>query len=204
MKHECSQMLRSYEIQTIIGQQAYKLYCLWLEKQRRKPPAIEGFTSSAYYSSFIKFAQWTRDTSIPDPTKYVELMISEKLSPSLWKRNEAYQIYLEYVDRRSNPYEQVGTSIETIISMSGGLEIEHGEVFKRFSVGEIIELIQQRRLSPWLLFCSRSFKSWSESLHESEHRDLMKSINIHYWSEKLEKSPELVREIREIAEQLGI
>ena len=204
MAHECTQMHRSREIQTIIGQQAYGLYKFWLEKQRRKPPAVEGFVHSAYYSSFIKFSQWSRETSIPDPLKYVELMVNNKVAPALWRRNEAYQMYLEYVDKRSDPYEQVNNSVDTILALSEGLEIPPKDVFDRFKSGEIIELIHQRRLSPWLLFCSSSFKDWMNRLHEGEKKDLLKIIGIDYWAQKLEKSQDVVKNVREIAKALGI
>lgn len=204
IKHECTSMLRSREIQTALGQQAYGLYKVWLEKQRRKPPPPEGFIASTYYSSMIKFAQWTRETGIPDPEKYVELMINNKISPALWRRGEAYQIFLEYSDRKSDPYEQMNNTIETILTLAEGLEIKPSEVFGKFTSGEITELIQQKRLSPWLLFCSKSFKEWTSHLHESDRRALMKNIGIDYWSTKLEKAPEVVKNGKLIAEELGI
>jgi hypothetical protein len=204
MKHECTAMVRSREIQTVIGQQAYGLYKIWLEKQRRKPPAAEGFIASSYYSSFYKFAEWCRETGIPDPQRYVELMLTNKIAPTLWRRNDAYQIFLEYSDKKSDPYEQVNIAIDTILALSEGLEVKPSEVFSKFTSGEITELIQQRRLSPWLLFCSKSFKDWIGTLHESERAALMKNIGITYWSEKLERSPEVVKNVREIALALGI
>jgi len=197
-------MLRSREIQTQIGQMAFGMYKLWLEKQRRKPPGVEGFLSSAYYSSFIKFAQWCRETGIPDPDKYIELMVQQKIAPALWRRSEAYQIFLEYSDKKSDPYEQINNTIETILTLAEGLEIPPCEVFSKFTSSEISELIQQRRLSPWLLFCSKSFKAWIEKLHEGDRISLMKSIGIDYWSMKLEKSPDVVKNGKLIAQELGI
>lgn len=204
MKHECTQMVRSREIQTIIGQSAYGMYKHWLEKQRRKPPPVEGFLTSSYYTSFIKFAEWCKETSIPDPQKYIELMVSEKISPALWRRNDAYQIYLEYVDKRSDPYEQVGVSVDTLLSISELMEVPPGEIFKSYTAGDILMLIQQRKLSPWLLFCSKKFKEWIGSLHEVDRSELMRSIGIEYWATKLEKAPEVVKQVKVIAEEMGI
>jgi hypothetical protein len=197
-------MLRSREIQTVVGQTAYGMYKIWLERQRRKPPAIEGFLTSAYYSSFIKFATFCRDTRIPDPNKYIELMVQTKIAPALWRRSEAYQIYLEYIDKKSSPYEQVGVSVDTIMWISENLEIKPKDVFSKYLPGDIMMLIHQRKLSPWLLFCSKSFKEWIGKLHESERHELMRNIGIDYWSGKLEKSPEVVKNVKMIAEELGI
>ena len=204
MKHNCTPMFRSREIQTIVGQQAYKMYCLWLEKQRRKAPPPEIFMTSSYYSSFINFANWTRETGIPDSPRYIELMIEAKISPALWRRTEAYQIFLEYIDKRSDPIDQVIKSCETIVMIAEGLEIEPNQIFSRFTSGEISDLIYQRQLSPWLLFCSKSFKNWIEKLHPVERIDLMKNIGVNFWANKLEKSPEIVKQVKSMAEELGL
>lgn len=204
MKHECSQMIRAKEIQTVDGQRAYSLYKLWLEKQKRKAPPIETFCSSSYYTSFLKFAAWTRETGIPSPDKYVEMMVKEKISPALWRRSEAYQIYLEYNDKLSSPIDQATITIETILTIAEGLECHPGQIFERFKVGEILELVQQRRLSPWLLFCSKSFKGWVSTLDQHDRQLLMKGIGVDYWAMKLERAPEDVKNLRELAESLGI
>jgi hypothetical protein len=204
MKHECTQMVRGREIQTPVGQAAYGLYKVWMEKQRRAAPPVETFLASAYYTSFMKFAGWVRETGVPEPHKYVELMVGAKIAPALWRRDEAYQIYLEHFDKRTDPIAQATTTIETILALAEGLECQPGEVFSNFQAGEILELIQQRRLSPWLLLCSRSFKAWYQNLHESDRAALMKHIGIDYWANKMESKPEVVEELKGIAEALGI
>lgn len=204
MKHECTQMLRGKEIQTVIGQSAYGLYKVWMEKQRRAAPPIETFLSSAYFTSFMKFSAWVRDTGVAEATKYVELMVAAKIAPALWRRNEAYQIYLEHFDKRTDPISQATTTIETILALADGLECQPGEVFSKFQVGDILELIQQRRLSPWLLFCSRSFKNWYQGLHDADRTALMKSIGIDYWANKMESKPKVVEELKGIAESIGL
>ena len=204
MKHECPQMKRASEIQTLDGQRAYVFYKHWLEKQKRKAPAVETFITSAYSTSFIKFSIWANETGIPDPSKYIDLMVEKKIAPALWRRGEAYSIFLEYIDKRSDPYDQATTTVETILSLAEGMGVEPGEVFMKFKSGEILELIQQRRLSPWLLFCSRSFKEWVNTLHEIDRTVLMKGLGIEYWAVKLEKQPAIVKNLKEIAIELGI
>jgi len=197
-------MERAKEIQTIEGRQAYELYKVWLEKQKRGAPPIETFCSSSYYTAFLKFAIWVRETGIPKPDKYVEMMIKEKISPTLWRRSEAYAIYLEYHDKLSSPLDQAAITIDIIQSLAEGLECHPSAVFSSFKVGEILELIQQRRLSPWLLFCSRSFKGWVSTLDTQDRKYLMNGIGVDYWAMKLESAPEVVKNLRELAESLGI
>ena len=131
-------------------------------------------------------------------------MANAKIAPALWRRNEAYQLYLEHFDKKTDPITQATTTIETILTLAEGLECKPNEVFSKFQVGDILELIQQRRLSPWLLFCSLSFKQWYQGLHDVDRAALMKHIGIDYWATKMESKPHVVIELREIATSIGI
>lgn len=204
MKHTCTQMIRAQEIQTIQGRQAYELYKIWLEKQKRKPPSIEVFCTSSYYTSFYKFAHWVRQTGIAKPEKYVELMVQGKIAPAIWRRSEAYQIYLEWNDKLSSPIDQSEITIDTITTLSEGLQCPPAEVFRHFKAGEILELVHQRRLSPWLLFCSKSFKKWVSELDPVDRQLLMRGIGIDYWTVKFERHPDTIKDLRTLAESLGI
>ena len=131
-------------------------------------------------------------------------MIEAKISPALWKRNEAYQIFLEYFDKRSTPLEQAELTIETLIHFSEGLEVPIKEVFKLLSVGEMLDLIHQRRFSLWLLFCSTEFKSWVNSLDPSDKDLFMKSVSINFWAVKFERNQEMVEKLKKLALDLEI
>jgi hypothetical protein len=204
MAHECKEMLRSREVQTMIGQRAYILYKHWLEKQRRKPPPIETFVTSTYYTAFIKFATFCRDTSIADPELYVELMVKKGISPSLWMKDEPYGMYLEHMDKHADPYDQAERTLNCLATVAEKLEIPIGNVFAELRYGEMLELINQRQLSPWILFCSPKFKEWVAKLDEHERAHLMKSIGIVYWQMVLEKNPQVVQDMKTLVADVGI
>lgn len=204
MKHECTQLLRSREIKSVSAVRAYGFYGIWLAKQKRTNPPIESFMTSAYYSSFLKFEQWSKETNIPKPEKYIELMVTNQISPALWRRSEAYLLFLEWTDKVSDPMHQVTITIETMISLSDEYAVEMSKVFDNFSCGDMIEAIHQRQLSPWFLFCSKSFKLWSSKLHESERSILFKNIGLDYWKKRLEDSVDIVNDIKKIVESLGV
>lgn len=204
MRHKCTQMIRAEEVLTIEGRQAYELYKLWLEQQNRKAPSIETFCTSSYYTSFYKFTIWLRQTGIPKPDKYVELMVKQKIAPAIWRRSEAYAIYLEWHDKLSSPIDQAAITVDTITALAEGLQCPTSDVFRHFQIGEILELVQQRRMSPWLLFCSKRFKEWVNTLDMGDRQLLMKGIGVDFWANKLERSPNTVKDLRELAESLGI
>jgi hypothetical protein len=180
------------------------MYKLWLEKQRRKPPPVETFITSTYYTGFISFAKFCQETSIADPDAYVDLMVKKGISPSLWLRDDAYAMYLEFMDKHADPYVQAERTLKCVSSIAEKLDIPVNKVFAELRYTEMMELINQRQLSPWILFCSKSFKEWSAKLMEQERVALMKAIGIGYWQVVFERQPTIVADMKLMVQALGL
>lgn len=204
MKHECKQMLRSREVQTVIGQQSYALYKLWLEKQRRKAPPPETFATSTFYTAFYKFAEFTRQTGVQHPDTYVELMVKEGISPILWRTDEAYRIYIEHVDKKLDPYLQVEETVKTLSDLANEQKVPLGQVFDRLRFGEVLSMVSKKHLSPWLLFCSGKFREWMSKLDKGEQELFLMTVGYTYWRRALDDNPAIVTDMKAIATDLGL
>lgn len=204
MAHECKEMLRSREIQTMQGQQAYQLYKLWLEKQRRKAPGIEVFITSTFYTSFYKFAGHARTLGINDPELFVAIMVTREISPALWVRDECYQEYVEHLDKKSDPYRQAENTLNEMIKLSEKLDCPIGQVFDKLKHGELMAMLNQHKLSPWVLFCSTKFKHRLTTFDADERALVMKTIGVSYWAHALEQKPEIVRDLRVLVSEVGL
>lgn len=204
MKHECTQMVRSREVQGVIGQQAYALYKLWLEKQRRKPPPPETFVTSTYYTAFYRFAEFTRTTGVQRPDLYVDLMVKEGLSPSLWRSDDAYRIYIEHIDRKMDPYDQLQETLKVIDDLAHQKSCAVSSVFEHMRFGEVLSLVSKKHLTPWFLFCSNAFRTWMSKLDQGERELLLMTIGHTYWREALDRRPDVVEDMKRVANDLGL
>jgi hypothetical protein len=204
MRHECTQMVRSKEILTPIGQQAYALYRAWLEKGKKKAPPIETFTTSTFYTSFMKFTNFIRQTSVSYPELYVELMLKQGISPALWTRDECYLIYVEHIQKNLDPYKQAEDTLLLLAERAEDNKIDICDVFKTMRYGEVLELVNKKKLSPWILFCSPKFKEWTAKLEPKEREYLMRGIGVVYWSNALQKRTDVVQAMKMIVDDLGL
>lgn len=204
MSHECKEMLRSREIQTMQGQQAYQLYKLWLDKQKRKAPAIEVFITSTFYTSFFKFANHAKELGVNDPELFVTLMVARGISPALWTRDECYQEYVEHLDKKSDPYRQAENTLNELLNLAEKLDCPIEQVFVKLKYGEIMMLLNQHKLSPWVLFCSSKFKDKLGTLDEGDRANLMRTLGITYWAHALEQKPEVVKDMRLLVSGVGL
>lgn len=205
MRHSCREKERSLELSTPIGQAAYMFYCDWMKAFKRKPPSIDTFGTSRYYTTFVEFAKYVKRLNIGDPAKYVELMCARDLSPMLWRRDQCYSAYLEWMDKKQDPLEQVKVSIETLMDLMEREDIEHfADIFSHLGSRQIAELIKLRKLSPWFLFCSRKFSDFLKSIPKDESTELSSIINPAYWTTKLQDNRELVKDIMQINKEMGL
>ena len=205
MKHHCREKARSEELATPIGVAAYSFYCEWMKAYKRKPPTIDTFGTSRYYSAFIEFAKHVKKLNIHDPLKFLEIMCSKDVSPTMWRRDQCYSMYLEWMDKKQDPLEQVKTSIETLMDIAERDEVKNfSDIFIHLGVRHLAELIRLRKLSPWFLFCSKKFGEYLKAISREESLELSAIINPAYWTTKLQENKMVVKEIMEINKEMGL
>lgn len=204
MKHTCKEKQRSEELATPIGMAAYMFYCDWMKAYKRKPPSRDTFGTSRYYTTFIEFAKHVKKLNLANPGKFVEIMCNKDISPTLWRRDQCYSMYLEWMDKKQDPLDQVQSSIETLLDISENENIQLSDIFVFLGVKQLSELIRLRKLSPWFLFCSKKFSEYLKSLSREESHELSAIINPSYWSSKLQDNKTLVKDIISITQGMGL
>jgi hypothetical protein len=111
---------------------------------------------------------------------------------------------LEWLDRASDPLDLANTSINTLFSIAEAANTDITKVFTVIHHREIMQLIRQRKLTPWLLLCSKKFKEFLLSLGDIERDELMNLIGYPYWAGKFEANPKVVEHMKKFTEALGI
>lgn len=202
LKHKCKQMIRADEIKTVTGQVAYSHYGKWMKLNRRKTPNIEVFTTSRFYTAFIKFVEYAKRVSIVDVDVFIQLMVERDLSPTLWTNDRVYVLYLEYLDRRIGPIRHATNTINTFFKIADAAGCSVSDIFDAIHPGEVTQLIRQRRLSPWLLLHSKRFML-AFSKYSPEQRSVIEDlIRPVFWKLRFQKHPETVTIMKRYIEEL--
>lgn len=205
LNHRCKQMKIEDYMQTVDGQASYMYYCDWLKIQGRMPPRrVEAFTTSKFYTSFVKFTEWSKKIKLPDPNRYMKLMCEKNAPPSIWTSTDMYLMYMDYLDNKVGPIDQAKRSIDTLIKISNGANIEISDIFQRMPINDVILLLQTRRISPWLLLCSSKFKSIYRTMTTDQHIIFENLINPSRWAEFMKKHQSEIIEIKQMLGQYGL
>lgn len=197
LKHRCKQMIREEEFKTPIGQAAWLYYQKWMKEHHRQVPKSASFLHSKFYSSFHRFAQFVKRVSMPDVDAFIKLMVTRDIHPSIWNTDDAYALYLEYLDRRGDPTKHAEITINTLFDIADAAQCQVGDVFDVLTPPEVIQLLRERRLSPWILLNSKKFMQFYVSRVSAEERIMMESIiRPTYWAEKFKKHPEMLKNMK--------
>jgi hypothetical protein len=204
-QHKCKQMKRVEEMQSPEGQAALNYYQLWMRAMKRQPPPATSFLTSKYFRTFINFTQFAKRVDLPRPDKFIWLMVQKGFTPTMWMNDDVYSIYIEFLDVTASPIEQTKLSIQTILSYCDKHEMDVSQVFVEMPIHEIIHLIHTRKLSPWLLLFSKTFKQALVSRANHEQQIIIENlIRPDYWIPQFEKNPEEVAKVKRLVAEMGI
>jgi hypothetical protein len=189
---------------TPIGQAAFEFYREWMRMKKYSQPSAAAFMESKFYRSFLNFAQLVQDANISKPERYMALMIEADILPILWCRDQCYSVYLDYMDKVSDPIEQVQDSINYLLDICEKEGYSLSNVFEKLGAQQVLSLVRQRRLTPWLLFCSPTFGSLLKTLDKHQLAAFNTVVNANYWQERFTEEKKVLDDIRHIVKELGL
>lgn len=205
IKHKCKAMLRDENLRTPIGQAAWQFYQDWMRIQRKRVLNEKTFLKSNYYESFNRFAEHVKKLNLPNPQSFMKLMVDKDFPPTMWTRDETYVIYMEHLDRAAPPREHAQITVDTIVRLCDILECEPGDIFSELSVNEVIELIKERKLSPWILLNSTKFMLFFRDRTNPEQKIVLESlVRYNYWKPRFDQKPEAQKMMKDIVREMNL
>ena len=207
LKHKCEKMRRHEALQTPTGMAAWAFYRDWVRLKRRKVRDHRSFIESSFYMAFNRFAEFVKKTEMPRPDLFIKIMIEKDFPPTMWTLDETYTEYIQYLDNKTSPKTLVGITVDTLLSRSDDLDCDVNEIFNHISPIEVIELLRERKLTPWFLLQSTSFANFLRELkfkNRSQYITLETLITPRVWKSRFNKRPELIKEIKGYVKEMDL
>ena len=205
MKHACEPRRRAGELASPLGQAAFGYYREWMRLKKFSQPGSNAFVESKYYRAFINFARLVIDANVPKPDRYIALMVEADILPILWCRDQAYALYLGWLDKLSDPLELVKESVSYLMDIADSENVKLYTVFSHLGPQRVLSLIRQRRLTPWLLFCSQAFdKQVLKKLDSSQLIAFNAVVNSGYWGNRFDTEKTTLEQVKMIVRGIGL
>ena len=165
----------------------------------------DAFKTSKYFTAFLNFVKFVKRTNLPDTQSFIELMVKEKIEPIFWSKDVAYGKYLEYINRRMPTEKLIEITVKTLFDVADAAEVEVSEIFDAVLPNDVIQLVQQRRLSPWILLNSKKFANFFIEKTNTEERVILESIiSPDYWTARFQMRPTDLKLAKDCVSALGL
>lgn len=206
LKHKCKEMAREDEFASIAGQSAWNYYKDWMKTKHKSVVSSSiAFKKSKYFKTFYNFTDFVKKTQLPDVAVFIDLMVRTGIDPNYWSSDAAYRKYLEYVTRQLPTRDLAKITIKTLFDIADAADVDVADVFDVLTPNEVIQLLHQRRLSPWVLLNSKKFARFFIDGTTTEERIIMESIvNVDYWTSRFNKNPKDVVVVKLYITELGL
>lgn len=205
LKHECARMKRHHTLCSPIGQIAYSYYQQWMKLHKRYAPSSEAFADSGSFHKFVAFAQFVRKVSMSHVDRYLKFLLSRKYDINFCANPTVYAEYLNYLDQELTPMDQVKTTISALLRIADAREVPFNEVFGHLTFPEVVDGVQSRKISPWLLLLSPKFRAQLKTRYTPIQRSIIeKTINPTAWMLKFKSQPTDVDAIKKVISQIGL
>jgi len=207
IRHKCKMMEREEKLRTSLGQSAWRYYQEWMRLQHKRVPDDRAFLKSNYYLSMNRFAEFVKKLSLPSPDIFIKLMVNKDYPPALWTRDDVYAQYMEHLDRSVPPIQLAKLPARTLDTLADILNCDISEVFNYLTPSEVIELIKQRKLTPWILLRSKKFLSFlvkTKKEHKEQFIILESIIRPRYWKHQFAEKSKTVETMDKIVDGLDL
>lgn len=162
------------------------------------------FINSRYYIDFIKFGKHLTDINVIEPYEFITFILKTNVKLKDWCKEWVYDSFVRYQTER----ESYDKAIERNILLMQQWAIQYKEHWANFFVNISTPLavayIKSGRLSPWVLYNSKTGMDLLERMSDEELGIVSSYINPKQWQKKFDKYPEEVDFIKKICKKAGV
>jgi hypothetical protein len=167
--------------------------------------SVLAFMQSKFYRQFIDFAELVKSANISHPQQYIKRMVEIEYPPHMWHRDEAYSIYLEWMDMTITPQQQIENSITYLIDEVCAKEnVKLENIFSHLGAQRTLQLVRQRRLSPWFLFASAKFQDMLREADQPTREAYASVINPSVWAKKFNDEANFMKAMKKEVSEMEL
>lgn len=204
-KHTCEPKKRFEILRTKIGSTAFDYYVYWMNRLGRRVTKRDTFLASRFFNPFIRLVKFARGVGMPEPKLYIDYMIQKDLPPNLWLTEQLYMEYFKLFDEIVPPKKLATVTLKTLASLASIFECDIKDVLSNLEPIQLIQLMNERKLSPWILLLSRSFLSYMRTVADAQDRILLDSIvDASKWAKRFKDDPETTKFMKSLINDLGL
>ena len=162
------------------------------------------FVESPYYSAFVKFGQYMVAVNAVKPAAFIDWIIKSNKKLDTWTKDSNYDEYLVQHIRTENPQDALERAMREMEDWADENNSIFNHIFMFGNVNRVCQLINNGRISPWILYNSASGVEFLGKLVGPQLEMIYVIIDPEYWDRKFATREEDVTWVKSILSKAGL
>ena len=204
-KHLCEQKRRWQDKDRPPNRIAFQAWLKFYGQMQpsRKKREYRDFSESAYYLGFIRYGLYCCEAGVVNPLAYVDYLLKQNIPLDSWNSDRVYTKYLIFYLRDENPLDAIKRSVEYMLNIAEAENVQLGDVFRYVNSNKICHHIATGKISPWILYRSKSGVEFLSNLNQDQQGVIFEYIDPERWLIKFKREADSVQQVEEIIKAIG-
>jgi len=198
VKHLCEPKRRYNDKDKKGNRIGFSAFAQFYQKHSKKKKELQDFIKSSYYSAFVKFGNYCVEAQVINIPRYIDWLLESNISIDKWNKDTNYTKFLISYLKTEDPLDAIARSIETCVMLAEQDNIQTKDVLKYSNRNKICFMITKGKISPWMLYQSKTGMLFLEDLDTTQQKMIYDYINPEQWAIKFTKSKTIITEIKEL------
>lgn len=151
-----------------------------------KLKTYEDFSSSPYYSAFVKFGQYCVMIRAINPIRFTEWLLKNNKKIDYWTKDSLYGEYLHDYLRAESVNDALARAIEFSIDWGEKNKAPPHDCLRFGNSNAICYAITTGRISPWVIYNCESGQKFLSELNSEQVSMIWSFIDSDFWQKKLQ------------------
>jgi len=169
-----------------------------LTQKAKQPKTFEEFSTSSFYTAFVKFGSFLVNTSPIYPEMFIDFVIKSGVKLDHWCRDELYEQYIADLIKKEPADGAIQRTIKNMMDWADTNSAQWEHYFQYVNLNRATHDIKEGLISPWILLNSKSGKELLKRMNDEQLEIVSPMIDPQFWVRRFKALPadtELVKDV---------
>jgi hypothetical protein len=175
-----------------------------ITQKTAKAKTFEEFSSSPYYTAFVKFGSFISNTNPIYPERFVDFVITSGVKLDHWCRDALYDQYIADLIKKEPADGAIQRTIQTMMDWGEKNASPWEHYFAYVNLNRATHDIKEGLVSPWLVLNTRSGKQMLQKMNDEQLEIVGPVIDPQHWQRRFKSLPADVELVKEVIKEAKI
>jgi hypothetical protein len=175
-----------------------------ITQKTSKAKTFDEFSSSPYYTAFVKFGSFISNTNPIYPERFVDFVITSGVKLDHWCRDALYDQYIADLIKKEPADGAIQRTIQTMMDWGEKNSSPWEHYFAYVNLNRATHDIKEGLVSPWIVLNTRSGKQMLQKMNDEQLEIIGPVIDPQHWQRRFKSLPADVELVKEVIKEAKI